>query len=78
MASICARARSNNENPKILQERIAQVEGKRELMLKFQADPKLSNLSLDVEQALIEMDDLMTEFRKTFPNGIVEPLVDRE
>lgn len=63
---------------KILNERIAQVEGKRELLLKFQADPNLSNLSLDVEQALIEMDDLMTEFRKTFPNGIIETLVDRE
>jgi hypothetical protein len=61
---------------KILQERIAQVEGKRELLLKFQADPNLSNLSLDIDQALIEMDDLMAEFRKTFPNGIVEPLAD--
>jgi hypothetical protein len=61
-----------------LQERIAKVEGKRELLLKFQVDPNLSTLSLDVDQALIEMDDLMAEFRKTFPNGIVEPLADRE
>jgi hypothetical protein len=60
-----------------LQARIAKVEDKRELLLKFQADPNLSNLSLDVDQALIEMDDLMAEFRKTFPNGIVEPLASR-
>jgi hypothetical protein len=60
-----------------LRERIAQVEDKRELLLKFQADPNLGTLSLDVDQALTEMDDLMTEFRRTFPNGIVEPLADQ-
>ncbi|WP_310425328.1 hypothetical protein [Chamaesiphon sp. VAR_48_metabat_135_sub] len=57
-----------------LQERIDRVEGKRELLLKFQADPNLGDLSLDVDQALIEMDDLMSEFRRTFPSGIIEPL----
>ena len=56
-----------------LQERIAQVESKRALLLKYQADPSLSSLSLDIDQALVEMDDLMTEFRQTFPKGIVEP-----
>jgi hypothetical protein len=59
-----------------LQERITKVESKRALLLKFQADSRLSTLSLDIDQALIEMDDLMAEFRKTFPNGIVEPLAD--
>jgi hypothetical protein len=54
-----------------LQERIAQVENKRELLLKFQADPNLSSLSLDIDQALIEMEDLMTEFRQAFPTGRV-------
>ena len=54
---------------KTLQERVAQVEGKRELLLKLQLDPNLGALSLDVSQALIEMDDLMIEFRKTFPSG---------
>jgi hypothetical protein len=54
-----------------LQERVAQVESKRALLLKFQADPTLGVLSLDVDQALIEMDDLMAEFRRTFPTGIV-------
>ena len=56
-----------------LQERIAQVESKRVLLLKYQADPSLSTLSVDIDQALVEMDDLMTEFRQTFPKGIVEP-----
>ena len=58
---------------KNLQERIAQVESKRVLLLKYQADPSLSTLALHIDQALVEMDDLMTEFRQTFPNGIVEP-----
>jgi hypothetical protein len=62
----------------ILEQRIAQVESKRELLLKFKADPTLGTLSLDVDQALLEMDDLMAEFQKTFPNGIVETLTNRE
>ena len=44
-----------------LQERITQVENKRALLLKFQIDPTLSTLSIDIEQALIEMDDLMRD-----------------
>ncbi len=58
-----------------LQERIAQVENKRALLLKFQTDPTLSTLSIDIDQALIEMDDLMAEFRQTFPNGVVPPTI---
>jgi hypothetical protein len=56
-----------------LQQRIAQVEAKRALLLKYQVDPNLSTLSLDIDQALVEMDDLMAEFRQTFPKVIVEP-----
>jgi hypothetical protein len=56
-----------------LQARITQVESKRALLLKYQADPNLSTLSLDIDQALTEMDDLMAEFRQTFPKVIVEP-----
>lgn len=63
---------------KTLQERIDKVESKRALLLKFQADPTLGTLSLDVDQALIEMNDLMAEFQKTFPTGIVEPTIDLE
>jgi hypothetical protein len=61
-----------------LQDRIAQVESKRALLLSYQTDPTLSSLYLDIDQALIEMDDLKAEFHRTFPNGIVDPIVDRE
>jgi hypothetical protein len=57
---------------KTLQDRIALVENKREMLLRLQADSSIGLLSLDVSQALIEMDDLMAEFRQTFPNGVVE------
>jgi hypothetical protein len=57
-----------------LKERITQVENKRALLLKFQTDPTLSTLSIDIEQALIEMDDLMREFQQTFPAGVVPPI----
>jgi hypothetical protein len=63
---------------KTLQDRIALVENKREMLLKLQADPSIGLLSLDVSQALIEMDDLMAEFRQTFPNGIVETPISLE
>jgi hypothetical protein len=58
-----------------LKERVAQVENKRALLLKFQTDPTLSTLSIDIEQALIEMDDLMREFQQTFPTGVVPPII---
>jgi hypothetical protein len=63
---------------KTLQDRIALVENKREMLLRLQADPSIGLLSLDVSQALIEMDDLMAEFRQTFPNGIVETSISLE
>ena len=63
---------------KSLQERVAQVETKRALLLKYQADSTLGTLSLDVDQALIEMDDLMAEFGQTFPTGVVERPIELE
>jgi hypothetical protein len=54
-----------------LQLRIDRVASKRALLLQYQSDPTLQSLSLDIEQALLEMDDLMAEFRRTFPNEVV-------
>jgi hypothetical protein len=56
-----------------LQVRIDRVASKRTLLLQYQVDPTLQSLSLDIEQALLEMDDLMAEFRRTFPNEVVSP-----
>lgn len=54
-----------------LQVRIDRVASKRTLLLQYQVDPTLQSLSLDIEQALLEMDDLMAEFRRAFPNGVL-------
>jgi hypothetical protein len=56
-----------------LQVRVDRVASKRTLLLQYQLDPTLSTLSLDIEQALLEMDDLMTEFGRTFPNEVTTP-----
>jgi hypothetical protein len=60
-----------------LQGRIARVEEKREFLLELKANPNLGGLSLDVDQALIEIDDLMAEFRQIFPDGVVREPIDR-
>lgn len=54
-----------------LQVRVDRVASKRALLLQFQIDPTLKSLSLDIEQALLEMDDLMAEFRRTFPDRVL-------
>jgi CTP-dependent riboflavin kinase len=59
-----------------LQGRIARVEEKREFLQQLQTNPNLGTLSLDVDQALIEMDDLMAEFRQIFPDGVVREPID--
>jgi hypothetical protein len=55
----------------VLQERIAKVQGTRELLLELKRYPNREILSRDIERALVEMDDLMAEFRRAFPNGVL-------
>lgn len=50
-----------------LKERVAIVEGKRESLLSLLEQPNLGSLRIDVNQALEEMDDLLDEFKRTFP-----------
>jgi hypothetical protein len=51
-----------------IRERIALLEGKRESLLRLLEQPNLGTLRIDVNQALEEMDDLIDEFRRTFPD----------
>lgn len=51
-----------------IRERIALIEGKRESLVRLLEQPSLGTLRIDVNQALEEMDDLVDEFRRTFPN----------
>lgn len=50
-----------------LKERIAIVKSKREYLLSLLEQPNLGTLRVDVNQALEEMDELIDEYRRTFP-----------
>jgi hypothetical protein len=43
------------------------IESKRPLLLRLLEEPNLGTLRIDVNQALEEMDDLIDEFKRTFP-----------
>ena len=51
-----------------LKERVATVESKREYLLNLLEQPSIGTLRVDVNQALEEIDELLNEFRRTFPN----------
>lgn len=51
-----------------IKERIAVVRNKREYLLSLLEQQNLGTLRIDVNQALEEMDDLIDEFKRTFPD----------
>ncbi|MGK7951580.1 MAG: hypothetical protein AB4368_23035 [Xenococcaceae cyanobacterium] len=51
----------------IIKARVAQIESKRELLVKLLETPNLGTLRIDVDQALEELDDLIAEFKEIFP-----------
>jgi hypothetical protein len=55
--------------PQLIKERIAQIESKRESLVQLLEQPNLGTLRIDVNQALEELDDLIDEFRRTFPES---------
>jgi hypothetical protein len=52
-----------------LQEKMTEIEGKREYLLKLLERPNLGTLRIDVNQAIEELDDLIMEFKRTFPDN---------
>lgn len=50
-----------------LKQRINAVQTKREYLLGLLEQPNLGSLRIDVNQALEEMDELLDEFQRTFP-----------
>ncbi len=51
----------------LIQERIRWIESQREVLVQLLEQPDLGTLRIDVNQALEEMDDLVDEFKRTFP-----------
>ena len=50
----------------LMGDRIRQIEAKREVLVALLAQPDLGTLLIDVNQAIEELDDLVTEFKRTF------------
>jgi hypothetical protein len=55
-------------NSKTIRERVALIESKREALVKLLEQPNLGILRIDVNQALEELDELIDEFKRTFPD----------
>jgi hypothetical protein len=53
-----------------LQERVQFIASKRAWLHQLLADPQQAHLAVDINQALIELEDLAAEFSRTFPNGV--------
>ncbi|CAC5344274.1 MULTISPECIES: hypothetical protein [Planktothrix] len=52
-----------------IKQRVALIEGKRESLVKLLEKPNLGTLRIDVNQALEEIDELIEEFKRTFPDS---------
>jgi hypothetical protein len=53
-----------------IQEQIALIASKRDFLVSLLEQPNLGTLRIDVNQALEEMDDLIEEFQRTFPEAV--------
>ncbi len=49
--------------------KVAQIASKRDYLIKLLEMPNLGTLKVDVDQALDELDELLDEFAKTFPEN---------
>ncbi len=54
--------------PEIVRERVSEIKGKREALIRLLEQPDLGMLRIDVNQAIEEIDDLLEEFKQTFPD----------
>ncbi len=52
-----------------LQARFKTIESKRDSLIQLLEQPNLGTLRIDVNQALEEIDDLIDEFKRTFPDS---------
>ena len=57
------------QDPKELRDRFKLIETKRESLVRLLEQPDLGTLRIDVNQALEEMDDLIDEFKRAFPES---------
>jgi hypothetical protein len=51
-----------------IRDRVETIKAKRGALIRLLEQPNLGTLRIDVNQALEEIDDLLDEFDRTFPN----------
>lgn len=54
-------------DPQALRDRFKIIESKRESLVRLLEQPDLGTLRIDVNQALEEVDELIEDFKRTFP-----------
>jgi hypothetical protein len=57
-----------NMTPETIKSKITAIAAMRSSLVRLSQQPNLGNLSIDVAQTLEEIDDLLLEFKKTFPD----------
>ena len=57
-------------NPDTFREKVKAIESEREFLVELLNKPDLGVLSIDVKQAIEELDELIDEFKFTFPEKI--------
>ncbi len=53
----------------LLQARVKTVQSKRQALVQLLEQPDIGTLRIDINQALEELDDLLDEFKRTFPDA---------
>jgi len=56
-------------DPQVLRDRLVLLMSKRDALMRLLEQPDLGTLRIDVNQALEELDDLIDDFKRTFPES---------
>lgn len=56
-------------DPQVLRDRLFVLVNKRDSLVRLLEQPDLGTLRIDVNQALEELDDLIDDFKRTFPES---------
>ncbi len=57
--------------PEAIKEKVFAIANKRTSLVRLAQQDNLGNLRIDVNQALEEIDDLLEEFKRTFPDCLI-------
>jgi len=55
----------------IIREKVRAIASKRQLLVKLSQRSDLAEFNLDITQALDEIDDLISQFRQSFPDFVL-------